>query len=64
MYSAVTSPLYPFGHGLSYSQFSYSSLVVPEIWNITNSQYLTVSVDVSNTNGIPGEEVVLMVNRT
>jgi len=60
MYSAVTSPLYPFGHGLSYSQFSYSSLVVPEIWNITNNQYLTVSVDVSNTNGIPGEEVVLM----
>jgi beta-glucosidase len=46
-------PLYHFGHGLSYTTFTYSDLVItPE------SKGATVSVKVSNTGSYDAEEVV------
>ncbi|HEY0865083.1 MAG TPA: glycoside hydrolase family 3 C-terminal domain-containing protein [Lacunisphaera sp.] len=47
-------PLYAFGHGLSYTTFGYANLrVTPAAGNT-----LTVSVDVTNTGGRDGDEVV------
>lgn len=49
-------PLYPFGYGLSYSTFKYSNLIVPD--TLIAGQNLDVSVVVSNTSKITGDEVV------
>jgi beta-glucosidase len=51
-----SSPLYPFGHGLSYTTFSYSNLRVskPEIRVGESTEVL---VDVENTGQRAGEEV-------
>jgi beta-glucosidase len=49
-------PLYPFGYGLSYSQFSYSDLVVPAKAEIGNP--LNVAVTVRNTGSVAADEVV------
>ncbi len=49
-------PLYPFGHGLSYTTFSYSNLAVPE-W-IKAGASINVSVLVTNTGKRRGDEVV------
>jgi beta-glucosidase len=50
-------PLYPFGHGLSYTRFEYSGLRIspPKIRRAASVQ---VSVDVANAGGQAGEEVV------
>ena len=47
------SVVYPFGHGLSYTTFSYSSVS----WSNTDYS-LEVTVTVTNTGGFPGREVV------
>ncbi|HCX09048.1 MAG TPA: hypothetical protein DHU81_01530, partial [Hyphomonas sp.] len=49
-------PLYPFGHGLSYTSFDYSGLSVPETHDA--SEPLPVSATVTNTGDMPGREVV------
>jgi beta-glucosidase len=49
-------PLFPFGFGLSYTQFAYSKLSVPKQSNAGDA--VKVSVDVSNTGDKAGEEVV------
>ena len=50
-------PLYPFGYGLSYTQFSYSNL---EIFPAQTDakEIITVKVDVKNTGKLFGDEVV------
>ena len=49
-------PLFPFGHGLSYTTFAYTNLVVPP--QIDAGEGLRVSVDVENTGQLAGDEVV------
>jgi beta-glucosidase len=52
-----SSPLYPFGYGLSYTQFKYSNLVVdpPQIRTGGNAR---VHVDVQNVGNRSGIETV------
>ena len=48
-------PLYGFGYGLSYSNFRYDDLISPV--NIQKSKTVTISVKVTNTGKMDGEEV-------
>jgi beta-glucosidase len=50
-------PLYPFGHGLSYTTFSYSKPQVSKA-TITAGEPVEISVEVRNTGNYDGEEVV------
>src|SRR6185436_13251322 len=50
-------PLYPFGYGLSYSKFEYSNLKLSSN-DLTAGDSLTADVDVKNTSGPDGDEVV------
>jgi beta-glucosidase len=50
-------PLYPFGHGLSYTKFEYSDLKINQK-RICPEDEFTVSVKVKNTGKLAGEEVV------
>ena len=51
------SPLYPFGHGLSYTQFRYSNLRISPS-GILKQGTTQVSVDIENTGRRPGVETV------
>src|SRR5690606_13883959 len=48
-------PLYPFGFGLSYTQFSYSDLVVSPPKN--GDSHVEVRFGISNTGSVAGQEV-------
>ena len=50
-------PLFPFGHGLSYTEFGYSDLKLSST-NITDNDKLQVSLTVSNTGKVKGKEVI------
>lgn len=52
------SPLYPFGHGLSYSEFAYADLSLQ-----TESDHISVTVQVGNISDQAGEEVVQLYIR-
>ena len=49
--------LFPFGHGLSYTQFSYSDLTLDRS-SMKDTDTLTVSCKVTNTGAVEGKEVV------
>ena len=59
-YSDVSNwPLYPFGYGLSYTTFEYSSVTLSDtILPMTKDQSVTASVTVTNTGEVKGTEVV------
>lgn len=50
--------LYPFGYGLSYTQFSYNKIKVSPSKVSASSKKVTVSVQVANTGKWDGDEVV------
>jgi len=56
-WDSPTAPLYPFGFGLSYTSFTYSNLTVSKS-QVKLGDTLTVSVDVTNTGALAGDEVV------
>lgn len=51
--------LFPFGYGLSYTEFSYSNLKIDK-FRISEKDTLTVSMDVTNTGCMDGKEIVQM----
>lgn len=55
-------PLYPFGYGLSYTTFEYNNLGLSSD-KIDFNDKLTVSVDLTNTGGLEGAEVVQLYVR-
>ena len=54
------TPLFPFGHGLSYTEFQYSNL---KIEADEEKGYVKVSVDVENVGKMKGDEVVQLYIR-
>jgi len=52
-----STPLYPFGYGLSYARFAYSDLVLDRE-SLTAGESLTASVTVTNTGDREADEVV------
>ncbi|MEO0466468.1 MAG: glycoside hydrolase family 3 N-terminal domain-containing protein [Pseudomonadota bacterium] len=56
------TPLYPFGHGLSYSAFDYGAPVISAA-SVQADEPFSISVDVTNTSARDGDEVVQLYMR-
>jgi beta-glucosidase len=56
------SPKFPFGFGLSYTTFEYSNLKLSKK-AMKNNETITVSVNITNTGSVKGEEVVQLYLR-
>jgi beta-glucosidase len=62
-YLDVTNdPLYPFGFGLSYTNFKYTNLTLTNT-KMTENEKITISVQVENTGNFDGKEVVQLYLR-
>ena len=61
-YDVSNDPLYPFGYGLSYTQFTYGDLV-PDKMQLSDNDTLTVSIDLTNFGQYDGAEVVQLYIR-
>lgn len=55
-------PLYPFGYGLSYTNFTYSDIRLSSA-SLKGNQTLTASVTVTNSGSVAGKEVVQLYIR-
>ncbi|KAJ3109983.1 hypothetical protein HDU96_006998 [Phlyctochytrium bullatum] len=51
------TPVFPFGHGLSYTSFGYSDLKVGTVSTRSASRVTTVSAKITNTGALVGNEV-------
>jgi beta-glucosidase len=60
--SVESSPLYPFGYGLSYTQFVYSHYGISSE-KIKAGETLDISVTLTNTGNLAGDEVVQLYVR-
>ncbi len=58
-YDALMMVQWPFGHGLSYTTFSYANMKVSAA-EFSSEDVLKVSVDVTNTGNVAGKESVLL----
>jgi len=56
------TPLYPFGHGLSYTNFDYSEINLSSN-ELTNTNSIVASVTVTNSGKYDGDEVVQLYVR-
>lgn len=57
-YTSKNMPvLFPFGYGLSYTDFTYTNLQISNV-KIQDNEILTVKVDVTNTGNCKGKEVI------
>ncbi|HET9522328.1 MAG TPA: glycoside hydrolase family 3 N-terminal domain-containing protein [Candidatus Limnocylindrales bacterium] len=57
------APLWPFGHGISYTSFAIDHLRVDRSVLETTGDDVTIRVDVTNTGSRPGDEVVQLYIR-
>jgi len=55
----IYNPLYPFGHGLSYTTFATSALAVDKT-HYHQDENITVTVNIKNTGSRQGKETVLL----
>ena len=55
--SEKVTPLYPFGHGLSYTSFEYGDLSINRK-QVTSGESVDISLSVRNIGKVAGEEVV------
>ncbi|MGC8970596.1 MAG: beta-glucosidase [bacterium] len=55
-------PLFPFGYGLSYTNFEYTEISVDKR-EVNDDETVTVTVKVKNTGNIPGKEIVQLYIR-
>ncbi|MFY0481877.1 beta-glucosidase BglX [Flavobacterium sp. PLA-1-15] len=56
------TPLFAFGHGLSYTTFGYKNLKIDKV-NPVKGETIKVSVEVTNTGNVDGKEVVQLYIR-
>lgn len=59
----ATTPLFPFGYGLSYSKFALSNLNIDKK-SLRKNGKLKVTVDVTNKSSVDGDEVVQLYIHT
>jgi beta-glucosidase len=55
--SEKVTPLYPFGHGLSFTSFEYSDLSLNKK-SVTEGESVDISLKIANTGSMVGDEVV------
>jgi beta-glucosidase len=60
--SELAAPLYPFGHGLSYTDFQFEDLQISR-GEATIGETVDISLTVINTGSVPGDEVVQLYMR-
>ncbi|MGE9295700.1 MAG: fibronectin type III-like domain-contianing protein, partial [Puniceicoccales bacterium] len=60
--NSMDSPLYPFGYGLSYTQFSYAKLQLAKA-SIASGEKAKISLEITNTGARTGEEIAQLYVR-
>jgi beta-glucosidase len=60
--SEKVTPLYPFGHGLSYTDFKYSDLAINKS-HATTGEVVDISFTLANQGKVAGDEVVQLYIR-
>jgi beta-glucosidase len=51
---------FEFGHGLSYTTFAYSNLILSPSPSLSWNETLSITVDVHNTGSVSGDHTVLL----
>lgn len=53
------TPLYPFGYGLSYSNFEYSNLILnKKVLTINSEDFIEATITVKNNSNVSGYEII------